>query len=369
MFFFLIFYFETPYSPVEPVDPSKPDKLRVKFTFDANLECWASVFLVASENPKEGCRVTPFGAGRAAPRRTKHPQGLGQMYESKPEAALDLSGFTVDELTLSRANDFPVIIRLECIAGEPGEGEAARTLPEPAGASLLNWTQTQTTYATLLRQEDGSYGIQVVKQKIWVEGVSYELQEIFGIENCSAGMPLDDDISGKECVVCLSDARDTTVLPCRHMCMCSSCARLLRHQPNNKCPICRTPVESLLEIKVAKSAEPQLTQPPPPPSHRAAATATPPRVGNVDRGSSAGGSAAAQSAEPQPMQPPPPSKRAAATTPQHDGSVDHGSSAGSSVAGKSAEPEPTQPRVESVDRGSTEERVRAALMARRLSET
>ena len=27
----------------------------------------------------------------------------------------------------------------------------------------------------------------VIKQKIWVEGTSYELQEIYGIENSSAG--------------------------------------------------------------------------------------------------------------------------------------------------------------------------------------
>ncbi len=39
-------------------------------------------------------------------------------------------------------------------------------------------------------------------------------------------------------------------LPCRHMCMCGACARMLRGQ-SNRCPICRTPVESLLEIKVA----------------------------------------------------------------------------------------------------------------------
>jgi E3 ubiquitin-protein ligase MGRN1 len=64
--------------------------------------------------------------------------------------------------------------------GEAEEGEPARVLPEPAGASLLSWAQTQTTYATLLKKEDGSYSVQVVKQKIWVEGVSYELQEIFG---------------------------------------------------------------------------------------------------------------------------------------------------------------------------------------------
>ena len=76
----------------------------------------------------------------------------------------------------------------------------------------MNRTQTQTTYATLLKKEDGSYDVQVVKQKIWVEGVSYELQEIFGIENCSTGMPLDDESNGKECVVCLSEAGFASIL-------------------------------------------------------------------------------------------------------------------------------------------------------------
>jgi len=48
----------------------------------------------------------------------------------------------------------------------------------------------------------------------------------------------------------MSEPRDTTALPCRHLCMCGACARMLRGQ-SNRCPICRTPVESLLEIKVA----------------------------------------------------------------------------------------------------------------------
>jgi hypothetical protein len=35
-------------------------------------------------------------------------------------------------------------------------------------------------------------------------------------------------------------------------CMCSDCAKVLRYQ-TNRCPICRTPVERLLEIKVPKN--------------------------------------------------------------------------------------------------------------------
>ena len=59
-----------------------------------------------------------------------------------------------------------------------------------------------------------------MKQILWVNETRYELQEIYGIGNSVDG---DDDSAddandpGKECVICLSEPRDTTVLPCRHM--------------------------------------------------------------------------------------------------------------------------------------------------------
>ena len=42
-----------------------------------------------------------------------------------------------------------------------------------------------------------------------------------------------------ECVICLTDVRDTIVLPCRHFCVCSECGDILRSRPPQRCPICR----------------------------------------------------------------------------------------------------------------------------------
>lgn len=36
--------------------------------------------------------------------------------------------------------------------------------------------QSQTTFATLGKGEDGDFEVRVLKQKIWVDGISYELQ-------------------------------------------------------------------------------------------------------------------------------------------------------------------------------------------------
>ncbi|KAL0179660.1 hypothetical protein M9458_025102, partial [Cirrhinus mrigala] len=51
--------------------------------------------------------------------------------------------------------------------------------------------------------------------------------------------------NSSECVVCLSDLRDTLILPCRHLCLCNACADTLRYQANN-CPICRLRKYSLI---------------------------------------------------------------------------------------------------------------------------
>lgn len=50
------------------------------------------------------------------------------------------------------------------------------SIPRRPGGEQQPWVQSQTTFAVLHREEDGSYAVRAVKQKIWVEGVSYELQ-------------------------------------------------------------------------------------------------------------------------------------------------------------------------------------------------
>uniref|UniRef100_A0A8C3SMR1 E3 ubiquitin-protein ligase n=1 Tax=Chelydra serpentina TaxID=8475 RepID=A0A8C3SMR1_CHESE len=103
---------------------------------------------------------------------------------------------------------------------------------------------------------DGSFCVKPLKQKQVVDGVSYLLQEIYGIENkynTQDSKVAEDEVSDNsaECVVCLSDVRDTLILPCRHLCLCNTCADTLRYQANN-CPICRLPFRALLQIRAMR---------------------------------------------------------------------------------------------------------------------
>ena len=112
--------------------------------------------------------------------------------------------------------------------------------------------QAQLSICSLDKINDNGYSIKVTKQKLWVEGVEYLLQEVYGIENKLHGggvggeggegggdeLDADEVDLGAECVICMTDPRDTLLLPCRHLCLCSGCAGNLRYQSSN-CPICR----------------------------------------------------------------------------------------------------------------------------------
>jgi hypothetical protein len=50
--------------------------------------------------------------------------------------------------------------------------------------------QSQTTFAVLGKGEEGEFEVRVLKQKIWVEGVSYELQvRTTPLFTCHAHLP------------------------------------------------------------------------------------------------------------------------------------------------------------------------------------
>ena len=52
----------------------------------------------------------------------------------------------------------------------------------------------------------------------------------------------------------MSDMRDTLILPCRHLCLCSHCAESLRYQASS-CPICRSPFRALLQVRAMRKKQ------------------------------------------------------------------------------------------------------------------
>lgn len=221
---------------VEP-DEENPGGFLVAFTFDATAPGSITVMFFAKEDLDCNLIVTKERLLKAV--TVPFQQGLGQKFRQPAGTGIDFSMFDESELTKGGdAEVYPLVVKAEACLLNNGE-------QEQAGNSQI----TQAVF----EKDRGQYQVRVMKQILWVNRMRYELQEIYGIGNTVDG-DFDGNDSGKECVICLSEPRDTTVLPCRHMCMCSGCAKVLRFQ-TDRCPICRQPVQRLLEIKVNNGAD------------------------------------------------------------------------------------------------------------------
>ncbi|KAK9905555.1 hypothetical protein WJX75_002064 [Coccomyxa subellipsoidea] len=241
---------------LEPVDGDS-SRLAVHFDFDASEPCCVTTFFVVMEDVSKACALTQLKQAVTEP--VLYEKGLGLKFpkDGSAHAVLDVALYEEQELTTADGDTYPLVIRMETIT-DKGKADGHTLQELRPGTAQKVWVQSQTTFAVLVKDEEGHWCARVLKQKIWVEGVSYELQEIYGMQT-SASIPSGGEGTLEEaeerlCVICLVNERDTTVLPCRHLCMCHDCAQELRKQ-TSKCPICRNHVNSLLHIKMTQRVQ------------------------------------------------------------------------------------------------------------------
>jgi len=199
----------------------------LQFTFDSIVDCVVRVFYLAKETKDKKTQAIAYTSASGTPDGTFFKTGLTQTYTSSTKNQLDISLFPNDEdLDVDEEKKFyPVVVMLEAVTAKSAH------------------VQSQATLAKLYKCADDTLEIKAVKQKIQYRGMSYLVHDIFGIDESRE--------TSEECVICITNPRNTVVIPCRHMCLCHECAEALRHQ-TNKCPICRGSVRSLLKIEITK---------------------------------------------------------------------------------------------------------------------
>eukprot|EP00069_Balaena_mysticetus_P020161 bmy_02797T0 len=212
-------------SPTE--DGEKPRVLySLEFTFDADSRVAITIYCQAVEEFLNGTAAYTPKSPALQSETVHYKRGVSQQF-SLPSFKIDFSEWKDDELNFDLDRGmFPVVIQAVVDEGD---------VVEVTG-------HAHVLLAAFEKHVDGSFSVKPLKQKQIVDRVSYLLQEIYGIENKNnqETKPSDEENSdnSNECVVCLSDLRDTLILPCRHLCLCNSCADTLRYQASN-CPICR----------------------------------------------------------------------------------------------------------------------------------
>ncbi|SBT70549.1 RING zinc finger protein, putative [Plasmodium malariae] len=212
----------------------------INFVFDSLYDVDISIYFCCNEEFTK-TQETCYCPTKYKTVTTIYPKQINQIYLSRPEEGINLNLFDINDLKWKPSYEYiiPILIVLKAIGA-----------PVP---------QAQYNYAYLqeidVKNNNTGYGekykIVLYRQKIQFGIRYFEVQEIFGIEKSSEAQsnPVSGFLSGRECVICLTEERDTAILPCRHMCLCNVCANVVRMQ-NTKCPICRQDVRGLLQISI-----------------------------------------------------------------------------------------------------------------------
>lgn len=169
----------------------------------------SSITVIFFAKEEDGCKLTPTKADLLPPITVHFQQGLGQKFKQPSGTGIDFSMFEEAELRQDGNLDvIPLAVKAEAsLLLLQGESDG--------NAESETGNNSQITQA-MFEKEKGRYHVRVLKQILWVNGMRYELQEIYGIGN-SVESDFDGNDPGKECVICLTEPCDTTVLPCRHM--------------------------------------------------------------------------------------------------------------------------------------------------------
>jgi len=206
-------------------EDGSPTRFQLEFTFDCEAECTLSVWYLAEEEVDGGDTTIQFkSAYPHQPAQTSYQAGLGQKYKVPLAEAFDTSLVSVRRQLYYHQGSrlYPIAIVLQTT----GEMEP----------------QMQVTYATFKGHEGDALTVNAVRQKLQCQGAVYDMKEVYGAE-------LNNNMDTAECVICMSSPKSIAVLPCRHLCMCSDCAKDL-HRSMDGCPMCRCKVESLLQMNL-----------------------------------------------------------------------------------------------------------------------
>ncbi|WKX97875.1 hypothetical protein Q1695_013512 [Nippostrongylus brasiliensis] len=204
---------------------------RLEFILDADCSCFVQIHFSARELYQDGEVQFAYRNKRVSCSDRFHfDTGSEQLFNNY---VFDQSKWDLSDLSYSGGLYFPVVIVIQ--------------------TDGVDRAQTQTTMCTVDVANDSSHALilKPLRQKIACDGVIYLLQEMFGIENKEVAADGSSDDCGLECIICMSDIRDTVILPCRHLCICNNCADTLRYKLNN-CPICRSPFRALIQLRARR---------------------------------------------------------------------------------------------------------------------
>lgn len=219
-------------SQVEPLqEPQQPQQRRLRFIFDTETAVTIKVFFAAEEHLSEEDGVPTYKAPVYA--ITGHGAGRHQVYDCPVDVDIRKIGREALTFRETRPDRFPVVVELM----------PERPLPQDCPDALYAYGTVPQGVAS----GPGAWPVRCIYQRARCGAQIIEMKEIYGLEERDAAPS--EDAAARECVICLTEPRAVAVLPCRHLCLCTSCAPQFKYT-QYRCPVCREGIVGLLQLKV-----------------------------------------------------------------------------------------------------------------------
>lgn len=209
----------------------EPETSTLMFEITNTVPCTYEVHVAVRETVSKGAVIY-------SPNKPKNPPVpilLDKPYEAEPCAVfVELEGVSTQEQTFVKQypKQMPIVIVLKYTTPEGHE-------------------QSEHTDIALLPK------CEVFRQLVVAQGHVYEVEHLFGADHTAeptvaevmgGGEGVIDESEDDLCVICITEAKNTAVIPCRHLCLCKGCAEELKKH-SQKCPVCRGPISQLLSMK------------------------------------------------------------------------------------------------------------------------
>lgn len=199
------------------------NKLMLSFILDCNVDTIINIHYLAHEILDNNNNTTSIISQYKTQNYIIQQNNYNYQFISNDVDSIDINMINNNNMYYNISNRYyPIIIEYK-----------------PVNA-VANTIDISYVYCTLLYNNTNQLICKVIKQKVNYDNITYDINEIYGIN---------DNIQNNECVICYSEIKTTVVLPCKHYCLCNNCSQLLQKQTTPKCPLCRTRVESIAQIK------------------------------------------------------------------------------------------------------------------------
>jgi len=88
--------------------------------------------------------------------------------------------------------------------------------------------------------------IRLIQQKVLTNDGVFTLEEAYGLNSNRT----DANDGQRECVICLTNDKNTLAKPCKHVSACFGCAQVIMAS-NRQCPICRQEISEIIPLDIS----------------------------------------------------------------------------------------------------------------------